>query len=74
MLQHHGGSPTAELSLIGLGFGASAGNKQVYVGTDQAGFVHHWDPTMIVVNAPSGIPYGQDYAVTIKQGLSTVSL
>jgi hypothetical protein len=71
--QHHGGSPTAELSLNGLGFGSSAGSKQVYVGTNPAGYVHHWSPTMIVVEAPSGIPYGQDYAVTIKIGTTTLS-
>lgn len=73
VIQHHFGCPTAELDISGQGFGTTAGSKQVYLGANPASSVLNWSPTSITVVAPSGIPYGQNYIVTIKQGTMTLS-
>lgn len=73
VIQHHHGLPTAELDISGQGFGSTAGNKQVYIGSNPASSILHWSSTSITVVAPSGITYGQDYAITIKQGSTTLS-
>jgi hypothetical protein len=71
--QHHHGSPTAELDISGQGFGSAAGNKQVFIGSNPASSILLWSSTSITVVAPSGITYGQDYAIKIKLGSKNIS-